>query len=239
MVDIQHSVCSLAARMSAKITLGYPACRDPGWLEVATGFTSDIFMAAFILHSFPPWMHWLIAHFVPAQRRIKRQMEFTQSLIGDLMKQHVKNLEKGVACEDSLLNWMFDNGTEKEREISGMAGRQIMFTLASVHTTSSGVTNLLFDLCSHPEWIPILTEEVESVIKEYGVIGKNPNITTKQWLSKLEKMDSFFVESQRVHPSSLRTLHRPSSSCRVIAKSYLDKLLTLSANKQSHPQGTL
>ena len=54
--------------------------------------------------------------------------------------------------------------------------------------------------------MPVLTEEVEAVVKEYGHVGENPNISTKQWISRLEKMDSFFVESQRLNPPILRTL---------------------------------
>lgn len=122
------------------------------------------------------------------------------------MKQHQENLKKGAPGEDSLLDWMYDHGTNKEREIPEMAARQCVLTLASIHTTSLSVANLLFDLCAHPEWFPVLTEEVETVVTEYGMVGENPNITTKQWLQKLEKMDSFFVESQRFNPPILRML---------------------------------
>lgn len=95
---------------------------------------------------------------------------------------------------------MDDYGTDKEREVPEMAARQCILTLASIHTTSLSIANLLFDLCAHPEWTPVLTEEVVAVVKEYGEVGKNTNITTKQWLSRLEKMNSFFVESQRRNP---------------------------------------
>ena len=201
---------TLVARMSAKVFMGYPACRNPEWLKISIAFTFDMFMAAFTLRMFPPWTHWFVAHFIPARWRIRRQMKTAKKIVGDLMKQHQENQEKGIPGQDSLLDWMYDNGTDKEKEVPEMAARQCVLTLASIHTTSLSVANLLFDLCAHPEWIPVLTEEVELVVKEYGIIGKNPNINTKQWLSKLEKMDSFFVESQRLNPPILRAL-RPST----------------------------
>lgn len=204
---------TLVARMSAKVFMGYPACRNPEWLKISIAFTFDMFMAAFTLRMFPPWTHWLVAHFVPARWRIRRQMGTAKKIVGELMKQHQENLEKRVPGQDSLLDWMYGNSTNKEKEVPEMAARQCVLTLASIHTTSLSVANLLFDLCAHPEWIPVLTEEVEAVVKEYGMIGKNPSVTTKQWLSKLEKMDSFFVESQRLNPPILRTLHPPASSC--------------------------
>ena len=198
---------NLVARMSAKVFMGYPACRNQEWLKISIDFTFDMFLAAFTLRMFPPWMHWLVAHFVPARWRIRRQMKTAKKIVGDLMKQHQENLKKGVPGQDSLLDWMYDHGTENEREVPEMAARQCVLTLASIHTTSLSIANLLFDLCAHPEWFPVLTEEVETVAKDYGMVGENPNITTKQWLQKLEKMDSFFVESQRFNPPILRMLH--------------------------------
>ena len=102
---------------------------------------------------------------------------------------------------------MVDNGTQKENELPEMAARQCAMTLASIHTTSLGASNVLFDLCSHPEWIPVLREEIEEVAKTYGRIGEKEGMTSSMWLSKLEKMDSLLVESQRINPPILRTFH--------------------------------
>lgn len=205
-MDIQQSMRNLVARMSAKVFMGYPACRNEEWLKISIEFTFDMFVAAFTLRMFPPWMHWMVAPFIPARWRIRRQMKVAKRIVADLMKQHRENVKNGVPGQDSLLDWMDDHGTDKEREVPEMAARQCVLTLASIHTTSLSVANLLFDLCAHPEWMPVLTEEVEAVVKEYGHVGENPNITTKQWISRLEKMDSFFVESQRQNPPILRTL---------------------------------
>lgn len=197
---------NLVARMSAKIFMGYPACRDEEWLKISIEFTIDMFVAAFTLRMFPPSSHWLVAHFVPARWRIKRQMKKAKQIVGDLMKQHQESLKQGSKGQDSLLDWMYDNGTAKEREIPEMAARQCVLTMASIHTTSLNVANFLFDLCVHSGWTPLLSEEIDAVIRRYGVIGEDPNISTRAWLQKLEKIDSFFVESQRFNPLILRML---------------------------------
>lgn len=36
-----HSVLKLVARISARIFLGLPLCRNPEWLEVSTEFTEN------------------------------------------------------------------------------------------------------------------------------------------------------------------------------------------------------
>lgn len=193
----------LVARMSARIFMGHPACRDDEWLRVSIHFTYDMFMAAFTLRMFPPWMHVFVAHFVPARWRIRRQMSTAKRFVAEITRQHQEAKQRGEKGQDTLLTWMIDHGTEKEASIPEMAARQCVLTLASIHTTSLSVSNVLFDLCMHPQWFPVLRKEIEEVIREYGKIGEG-KLSHKQWLSKLEKMDSFIVEDQRINPPILR-----------------------------------
>ncbi|OJJ05788.1 hypothetical protein ASPVEDRAFT_32144 [Aspergillus versicolor CBS 583.65] len=201
-VDIQEVMRMLVARMSAKVFMGQPACRNMDWLRVSIEFTYDMFAAAFTLRMFPPWLHPIVAHFVAARWRMRRNINIGKAVIGDLMRERRDALERGEEPDDTLLGWMTDNGTEKEVEISEMAARQCALTLASIHTTSLGVSNVLFDLASHPEWVPVLREEIEEVTKAYGKMGEK-GMPSKQWIAKLEKMDSFLVESQRINPPIL------------------------------------
>ena len=116
---------------------------------------------------------------------------------------------EGKPVQDTLLGWMVDNGDEKETSISEMAARQCVLTLASIHTTSMSVSNMLFDLCAHPEWFSVLTGEIDEAVAKYGMLGSDAGMNPKQWLQTLEKMDSFFVESQRINPPILRTCQTP------------------------------
>ena len=192
----------LVARMSAKIFMGHPACREDEWLNVSINFTYDMFLAAFTLRMFPPWMHLFVAPLVPARWRIRRQMRAARRFVGDLTRKHLADKANGGKGEDTLLGWMIDHGTDKETAIPEMAARQCVLTLASIHTTSMSVSNLLFDLCSHPEWFPVLREEIDEVIKTHGALGES-KLNAKQWLAKLEKMDSLIVECQRINPPIL------------------------------------
>ncbi|KAK2596421.1 hypothetical protein N8I77_013312 [Diaporthe amygdali] len=202
-VDIQQIFRRLVSRMSAKVFMGYPACRDQDWINLSIGFTHDMFVAAFTLRMFPPWTHRYIAPLVPARRRMWNQIKTAERIVGNLVKKRDDARNRGDEVEDTLLGWMMDNGNETETRLGEMAFRQCFLTLASIHTTSVSVSTVLFDLCDHPEWFPVLREEIEQVTAQYGPIGEHPGMTSRQWIAKLMKMDSFIIEMQRTNPQIL------------------------------------
>lgn len=209
-VDIQDVLRMCVARMSAKIFLGEPACRNLEWLRLSIDFSIDLFACAFLLRKVPSFLHPIVAPILPLRWRVARHLKRAQVTIGPLMERHrecMRRREAGeeVEEEDTLLNWMMDNGTETENRLEEMASRQTILTLASIHTTSMAVSNLLFDLCANPEWFTVLREEISEIEKDLGKLGERPEVGAKQWLPRLEKMDSAFVESLRLNPPLLRT----------------------------------
>ncbi|KAI0482757.1 cytochrome P450 [Xylariaceae sp. FL0804] len=199
-VFIEHILRMLVARMTAKVFMGSPVCRDPEWLRISIDFSVDLFTTAFTMKLFPPWMYPFVAYLIPARYRTKRQLAQGRKLVGSLMREHEQARRGGVPDQDTLLNWMLDHGTPAENELGEMAARQCVLTLASIHTTASSTSNLVYDLCDHPEWIPVLREEIDAAIKDLGKPGENPDVSAKEWCTRLDKMDSFFRESQRHHP---------------------------------------
>jgi cytochrome P450 len=214
-VDIQQMMRMLVARMSAKIFLGHPACRNLEWINLSIDFSITLFACAFFLRMFPPWMHPIIGPIMPIRWKVQSNLKKAQMIIGPLMEKHrdaIKRRSEGETVEedDTLLNWMMDNGNEKENGLFEMSTRQSILTLASIHTTSMGVANILFDLSAHPEWFDVLREEIAEVEKDLGKLGERDGVGAKDWLPRLEKLDSFFVESQRFSPPILRK--SPASS---------------------------
>lgn len=96
---------------------------------------------------------------------------------------------------------MIDAADESEGKPSKLAHRQLLLTLAAIHTSTMATTHVLFDLCARPEYIEPIRDEIEQAIKENGG-------WQKQTLNKMQKLDSFLKESQRVAPPSLRK-HAP------------------------------
>ncbi|KAI1316819.1 cytochrome P450 [Xylariaceae sp. FL0255] len=207
-VDLQNVVRMLVARMSAKVFLGEPACRDEEWLRLSIDFSLDMFTTAFTLRMFPPWTHPVVAHLIASRYRIKKNLASAKRILTPLMDKHADAIRKRsqgekAEEEDTLLNWMIDHGTEDENRVDKMSARQAILTLASIHTTSMAVANIVFDLCAHPEWFAVLREEIDQIAADIGPVCSSPESGSKRWLARLEKLDSFFIESQRVNPPIL------------------------------------
>ncbi|KAJ5645025.1 cytochrome P450 [Penicillium longicatenatum] len=204
-VPIERHLRMLVARMTAKVFMGNPTCRDPEWLKISIDFAVDLFITASTIKMFPSWMYGLVARFIPARYRTFRQLKIGRRIVGDLTQKHKIAKEKRqrgeeAEEEDTLLNWMLDHGTPDEVDVHEMGARQCILTLASIHTTASNMSNMLYDLSTYPEWFVILREEVLEIAKELGPPGQIPNISAKEWCTRLDKLDSFFVESQRHNP---------------------------------------
>ena len=98
---------------------------------------------------------------------------------------------------DNLLQSMDNVATGTDVRPDKLAGRTLVLSLASSHTTSMAACQALYQMCEHPEHVPELREEVRRVVEE----DRGWRKTT---LTKVRKLDSFVKESQRLHPPSLR-----------------------------------
>ncbi|KAI1309821.1 cytochrome P450 [Xylaria venustula] len=209
-VDIQEIIRMLVARMSARIFVGEPACRDPVWLRVCLDFTIDAFTTAFIIRMFPTWMRPFVARLVPARNRLKSHRAKAEEVVGEKMKKHYEWMEKkkngeNPEYEETLLDWMIEEASPEEASVAEMANRQLIMTLASVHTTSTNTSIFLFELCEHPEWFSLLREEIDEVNKQTGDASRTD---IRRWHRHLDRMDSFLLECFRIHPPILLSPQR-------------------------------
>lgn len=200
----------LVSRISARIFVGQPLCRDERWLRLCVDYSIDAFTTAFVLKKFPPLIRPLAAYLLPHRYRLQREMQVAQTMIKGEIQKHKEAKEQrdqGLEVEeqDVLLHWMLDHCTEEEGRLPEMSKRQCVMTLSSVHTTSMSVTNLIFDLCTYPEWCQVLRDEVKEVETNLESTNQSTEVgaTLRRWLADLQKMDSFIVESQRTNPAIL------------------------------------
>ena len=85
----------IVSRMSAKIFVGYPACRNMEWLKISIKFTYDLFVTTSTLRMFPPWLHPIVAHFIPARWRMRREMNVGKKVVGELIQKRRDALKNG------------------------------------------------------------------------------------------------------------------------------------------------
>lgn len=197
--------------MSAVVFLGFPACRNEDWLRLSVDFSINIFHTSFAMRMFPPFLHPFIALILPSRHRARQNLALARKIIAPIIEKHKKlpadgRLGNTKTEEDTLLTWMVDNATDVENQPDQMASRQLILTLASIHTTSMAVSHALFDLCAHPEFFEPLREEID------GVLAGSQALEVKH-MQGLQMLDSFLVESQRFNPPILRKyfFHPPPS----------------------------
>jgi cytochrome P450 len=181
--------------MSSAAFVGPSLCRNQDWLELCVDFSIAKFEAAMTLRIFPVFTYPSIAYFLPARKRIASNLESAERLIKPLIENHRSD---GKEEMESLIDWMIGNGTEKENQPENVAARQLVLTLASIHTTSTAVSHALFDLCAHPELLGPLQEEIETSL--HGGV----EVLGLEHLARMHLLDSFLVESQRHNPPILR-----------------------------------
>lgn len=188
----------------SRVFLGYPACRNKEWLHLCLAFTINVFATSFALRMFPPFMHSFIAHLLPSRYWIRGNLGKAEKLIRKLIDDHGARATQKANDPythnqnemASLLDWMIENAQGKEAEPHRLAARQLILTLASIHTTSMALAHALFDLCAHPEYFEPLREELLMVLEQPGGLSKRN-------LEQLHKMESFLAESQRLNPPVL------------------------------------
>jgi cytochrome P450 len=180
--------------------VGNPACRSDEWLDLGEHFTEDFVAASIIMRLLPTWTHWMFTNIIPQRWRLRRRLRETRKIVDPAIARHQeasKRRAQGevVDEEESMLNWLLDNG-DKDYVLKNMPILVLVILVPAAHTTAMAISNILFDLCGHPEWDQKLRTEICDVTKEFGPIGQT--LPVKDWTSKLEILDSFFNESQRL-----------------------------------------
>ena len=181
--------------------MGLPLCRNQQWIDLSISYTENVFRIVVILRLFPRWLQPFIALFVPHIWIVRQNLRHAQNLVVPILneRENLKRANKTYKKPNDLLQWMVDAASEGEGEPHKLAHRQLLVTLAAIHTTTMAVTHALFDLCERPDYIEQLHKEIVQVLKEDRYWQKaTPN--------KLQKLDSFMKESQRFSPPSLRKI---------------------------------
>ncbi|KAE8158738.1 cytochrome P450 [Aspergillus tamarii] len=207
--EIPHMV----ARLSSLVFLGEKICRNESWLNVSVNYTIDAFNAARELRDWPaiarPFIHW----FMPSMQKLRHHRKVAAEIVQqeiikrDMIREGKLPEENPPRAHADALDWF--------REVA--AGRpydetvsQIGLSVAAIHTTSNLLTNVMYDLTAHPEYIQPLREEIKAVVEQDGILKKTS-------LTKMKLMDSVMKESQRTNPVSIAFFNRIATEAVVLS----------------------
>ncbi|KAK9775109.1 putative Cytochrome P450 monooxygenase [Seiridium cardinale] len=203
-IQMYDVLLRLVARISARVFVGPDLCRNKEWLHATIHYTENVFMTVMTLRMFPPIVHSVLALLMPSYWRIHANLRSAKRLISPIVRERraaAAEQELGTDANPDLLQMMMDLATEQEGDPDKLAHRQLLLSLASIHTTTMATAHAIYDLCAHPEYLEPLQQEVNDVFAAEGSLGKAS-------LNKLRRLDSFMKESQRLNPPSQLAFNR-------------------------------
>ncbi|KAK7007969.1 cytochrome P450 [Favolaschia claudopus] len=205
-VTVLPAMMEIVARVSNRLFVGLPLCRNKAYLSNNVEYTIDVMRSAAIIGLFPPFLRPLIGPIVSGNlKSFQAAMKFLGPILEERLKKEEELGPDWPGKPNDLISWMLEIAEGEQRTVNPLALRILSTNMAAIHTTSMAFTHALFDLTTHPEYLLPMREEAERVIKEEG--------WTKAALNNMVKIDSFFRESQRIN--TLGPLGMPR---RVVAK---------------------
>lgn len=182
----------MVARVSSRVFLGDTLCRDQRWLYITLSFARNMVAAGIGLRTAGRFLAPIAKWWLPSCGVLTKTIRDADALIMAVVKerrQEEKAQGDAYVKPSDALQWAIDIG-EPDSELANF---QLFFSFVAIHTTSSTMTQMVYDLCQYPEYVEILREELREVLG-----GVNFNAASE--VHKLRKMDSFMKESQRLHP---------------------------------------
>jgi hypothetical protein len=131
-------------------------------------------------------------------RKVKREVQEARSIITPVLEKRQRSKE--AAVKEGRVPEINDNATQWMEEIAkgrpyDPAIMQLAFATVAIITSSDMLTQAIFDLCGKEALVQELRDEIVAVMRQEGL--------KKTALYKLQLMDSFLKESQRMKPLSL------------------------------------
>ncbi|SPJ88845.1 related to gibberellin cluster - GA14-synthase [Fusarium torulosum] len=202
-IAIKQKNLNLVARLSSRVFLGKPICRNERWLEIAREHTVHSFLAARDLRAQRFFMRPIMHYLMPHNQSIQRHYKDAKTIISTEVARRKVQAEVTLAAGGNppkvsdAIGWMVEMAGGKPVDY---VAAQLSLTVAAIHATTEALTVALLDLVTYPELITQLRKEIIDVLKD----GR----WSKQALYKMKLMDSFLKESQRLHPPSDVSMNR-------------------------------
>jgi cytochrome P450 len=154
-------------------------------------------MAADQLRLWPAILRPIVTYFLSSTRKVQQELREAETIIKPVL--HARRKAKQVALKDGKDLPLYNDAMDWLEQVAkgrsyDPAAIQLTFSLTAIHTTTDMMTQAVYDLCERPELIDELRKEVVSVISSDGL--------KRTAMYKLQLMDSFLKESQRMKPVS-------------------------------------
>lgn len=193
-IALNDAMTRVISHITARTWVGRDLARNEEWHKANLETTANVFTLAIALKLLPAFLQPVVAPVLPMKRKLARGLGRVQAFLVPLIEER-KRLGERVGEKqkpEDMIQWMLDAAEGYERDSVNLATRYVYAVIGSLFTVSAALVDLVYDLAAYPEHLAPLREEVERVLKEDGGWQKGTP-------AKLEMMDSFMKESQRVN----------------------------------------
>lgn len=191
----------MIARISARIFVGFPLCRDEEWIKESVDFTVNIFQLQARLSHWNPLAELLFARFTKELRVVERSKENAIRILGpEILRRRAaekKARESGHEWTDKpndMLQWLDNKKDALFSTVRMHAIGQLGLSMAAIHTTSMGATQCLYEAAARPDVSEDLLAEMEEVLSRHN------GILTREAMNEMYLLDSFIKEVLRLNP---------------------------------------
>lgn len=203
-IPVVGNMMTVIARVSNRMFVGLPLCRNPVYLKANSSFSKDVIVGMTLLSFVPQFLKPIFGPLftLPNRYHWSQTAKFTKPLI----EQRKADMER--AARDPTFKWEEPNDyiswhlrlaqaeNKTLEQDTDMVSRFLMpIEFAAIHTTVFTITMMLFDLISSDPalgYLEGIKEEVERVYAEEN------GIWSKASLARLHRTDSAIRESMRV-----------------------------------------
>lgn len=205
-VNAYSKLLRIVAKVSTRIFLGKDLVDNEEWLNVSIGYAVNMMTSSQGLKRWNPWLRPFVYRFMPEFRTLFSNEATALRLLTPIIKQRRESEKKeGYQKPNDMLQWMMDlriKSGKHDQEYRYMARQQLILAFAAIHTTTSAVTHMLYDLATMPEYVTMIREETREELEKSGGVWDGPVMRS------LKKTDSFMKESQRHNPIGYSEFNR-------------------------------
>lgn len=203
-VPFKSSIMDLVTKLTSRVFLGLPLCRNEQWLNTAKHFTELEQTALHVLRMKHPLLRPLYSLVLPEMRAVRRLIRETRAIINPEVARRKAAVDAalregrkpGKALLSDCIGMMYEwSLTKKKDDTVDYTLAQLGLSMAAIHTTSEATSVAMLALLSHLEVVEPLRQEIVEVIGEFG--------WAKTSLYRLKAMDSFLRETQRWRPNMI------------------------------------
>ncbi|KAJ4270525.1 hypothetical protein NW762_002212 [Fusarium torreyae] len=196
---------AIIPRVTNRLLVGEPTCRDPVFLQSMVSFTDDVVRNSFLLHAFPRVLHPIVGRLITIPNYLHWRTASHRVL--PIIEQRLKDMQRKNAGDPELKDWTppedfitwdirlaTEEGKPFELDPVVISKRLLPINFAAIHTTVLTGQSWMFDILSSSP-----SENVLDTLRD-DILAHKPSQGhwTKQALASLIRIDSSIRESQRL-----------------------------------------